>query len=266
MKTFLDALSKLQSIEDNYIINSPIHRLNAVVKLTLTLVFVLCVVSFGLYEITGLIPYSVILFFILIFANLKIKDTLKSLLAIEPLIIILALSSALFNNSVFTFLGYTINGGFIVFISILFKTSLSVLSVILLSSVTKSTDIFEALSFYKVNKMFITVLFLIYRYIWVLLDEVLNTYTAYTLRAGSNDNGIKIKDMGSLLGQMIIRTADKGKHIYNAMLLRGYNPNKNNDIRIKVEKRDYLVIILGAMILVLLRMFDVIHLIGGIFV
>lgn len=266
MKTFLDAIRKLQNIEDNYTINSPIHRINPVVKLTLTLVYVLCVVSFGLYEITGLIPYSVITFFVLIFSNLNIKDTLKSLLAIEPLIIILALSSALFNNSVFTFFGYTINGGIIVFTSIIFKTTLSVLSVIILSSVTKSTDIFDSLSFYKINKMFITVLFLIYRYIWVLLEEVLNTYTAYTLRSGSNDNGIKIKDMGSLVGQMIIRTADKGKHIYNAMLLRGYNPNKNNDISIKLEKKDYFIMIVGAIILILLRVFDVIHLIGGLFV
>lgn len=266
MNRLLNAIISLRNIEDNQSIDSAIHRLNPILKVTVCLVFILCVVSFDMYEIFGLVPYIITLFFVIILSEINITDVLRSLLLAMPLIFILALSSAIFNNQTFLFLDYEIDAGIIVFISIILKTSTTILSVIVLVCVTKSYDIFNSLAFYKVSKIFITLLFLIYRYIWILLDEVLNTYNAYSIRSFSENNGIKIKDFRSLVGQILIRTYEKGTDVYNAMLLRGYDINKNVDTNLSISKKEIVAMIIASAILLFFRFSDIINIIGSLFI
>ena len=47
-------------------------------------------------------------------------------------------------------------------------------------------------------------------------------YTAYALRA-PGQKGIKMKDMGSFTGQLILRSFDRAERVYQAMKCRGFH-------------------------------------------
>ena len=47
-------------------------------------------------------------------------------------------------------------------------------------------------------------------------------HTAYTLRT-DNQKGIKMRDMGSFLGQLLLRSTDRAEQVYYAMKCRGFH-------------------------------------------
>jgi len=62
---------------------------------------------------------------------------------------------------------------------------------------------------------------LTYRYTGVLLNEAYSMNIAYSLRS-PNRKGIEMRDMGSFLGQLLLRSFDRAERVYNAMKCRGY--------------------------------------------
>ena len=67
----------------------------------------------------------------------------------------------------------------------------------------------------------VTLLLLTYRYIGVMLEEVVIMSEAYSLRA-PGQKGIHISAWGSFLGQLLLRSMDRAEGLYHSMLLRGF--------------------------------------------
>jgi cobalt/nickel transport system permease protein len=61
-----------------------------------------------------------------------------------------------------------------------------------------------------------------WRYLSVLLGEASAINTAYMLRSPGS-RGIKMKDMGSFLGQLLLRSIDRAERVYAAMKCRGFD-------------------------------------------
>ena len=59
----------------------------------------------------------------------------------------------------------------------------------------------------------------------MLLNEAVSMHTAYTLRT-DNQKGIKMRDMGSFLGQLLLRSTDRAEQVYYAMKCRGFHGAK----------------------------------------
>lgn len=264
MKTIFNALNNLKNISQNCMINSKIHSLNPVVKVIITIIYIICVVSYGMYSIVPLIPYLVFIYFVTIASNLSFKNLIKNMYPIFPVLIVLAISSSIFNDTTFVLFGKNISGAIVLFISIMLKTTLSVFSIIVLMSVTKSTDVFNSLTFFRVNKTFVTVLFLIYRYLFLFLEDILNVYISYNLRS-HNKNGIKVSDLGSILGQSIIRCYDRAGVLYSAMLLRGYDKAFALEKRPTLSRKDIFQILIIGLLLISFKVFNPIYIVGGLF-
>jgi cobalt/nickel transport system permease protein len=86
-------------------------------------------------------------------------------------------------------------------------------------------------------------------------------WTAYLLRAPA-EKAIKMKDMGSFLGQLLLRSFDRAERVYNAMKCRGfcglYHPTKKHPPRMT----DIAFLLITAAALITLRFFNVSLLIG----
>lgn len=200
-----------------------IHRLTGSAKVLTTIVFVLAVTSFSKYELSGLMPFFLYPVILTGLGNLPYSSILKRLLAAAPFIAGIGLFNPLLDQAPFAALGpVIISGGWISFLSIALKLALTVSAALLLVATTGLNAIGLALLQLGAPKPLVVQLLFMYRYLQVLIEESYRLTLAYQLRAPAR-KGIHYQAWGSLPGQLLLRTVERAKRIYQAMLCRGFD-------------------------------------------
>lgn len=211
---YLDALSTQDTL---------IHRLNPCVKLITTLIFILAVTASSKYEITGLIPFFLFPAVLVSLGNLPLTLILKRLLIIAPFIMFIGIFNPLFDHTPVASVGpLVISGGWISFFSLTLRLCLTVTTALILVATTGIDALCSALLKLGVPKIIVTQLLFMYRYIHVLVEELVRCITAYSLRSFHGE-GVQFRAWGSLLGQLLLRSIDRAHRIYQAMLCRGFD-------------------------------------------
>lgn len=88
---------------------------------------------------------------------------------------------------------------------------------------TPMTELFSVIELVKMPKILLELAMLMYRYIFVFLDEAINMYHAQETRLGYSSLKKSFKSMGMLGSNLFIRTWLKGEQAYIAMESRCYN-------------------------------------------
>ncbi|MBV6396496.1 MAG: Energy-coupling factor transporter transmembrane protein EcfT [Anaerolineales bacterium] len=122
--------------------------------------------------------------------------------------------------------------GLVKFFSILVRSWLSVQAAILLVAVTRFPDMIHAFEHLRVPKILTTIIAFLYRYLFVLADEVVRLLRARESRSAAAP-GVRsarsvlwrAKVTGNLAGQLFLRSYERSDRIHNAMLARGYDGN-----------------------------------------
>jgi len=250
---YLDELSSQKTI---------IHKVHPLPKVLVTIIYLITVLSFDKYNISGLLPYILYPVVVSILSDMPILKILKRTFIMLPFIIGIGMFNPLFDKRPFiSILGISISFGWISFITLIIKCSLTVTAGLLLISTTRIENIAKALRKLKVPKLFVTQFLLIYRYIFVLLEEVGKVIKAYNLRA-SFKKGISIKNSGSILGQIMLKSFDRAGRIYNAMIFRGFDGDYifGKDDKINISSMLYLFI--WGTFFIVIRFINVSELIG----
>jgi cobalt/nickel transport system permease protein len=202
--------------------DSPVHRLHPLAKLLTTIVYVGVVISFPPDNVSGLIPFLAYPFLLAPASGTPLRPLAGRLACALPFSLMGALSNLfLIRGTAFTLGGFAVSFGLLSFASIMLKTFLSVFAVLLLIATTPFTDISAQLTALGVPKIICLQLIMTYRYIGLLLREAASMMTAYFLRAPGR-KGIRMKDMGSFLGQLILRSVDRAGRVYRSMQCRGF--------------------------------------------
>jgi cobalt/nickel transport system permease protein len=134
--------------------------------------------------------------------------------------------------------------GLEVFGNILIKGFIGVLSVILLSATTPFPKILEALRKFRVPTLFTLLLGFIYRYLFVLLDEVLRMRQAIDSRGYKGRWIWQARALGRMLGQLFLRTYERGERVYLGMLSRGFLGASRNLVPSRFHRADYVFLFL----------------------
>jgi cobalt/nickel transport system permease protein len=221
MTNIINSLYNMRLLENLAGKETVIHRLHPLVKLLTTVSYITVVVSFGRYEISGLLPFFLYPVIVFILAELPVKPLLIRLLLVSPFIIGIGILNPLFDHQIYWLGGMAISRGWITFFSLFIKCGLTVTAALLLIATTGMDGLAKALRMLKIPRLFVLQLLLTYRYISVLMEEVILILRAYTLRA-PKQKGIHRSVWGSLTGQLILRTFDRGQRVYEAMCLRGF--------------------------------------------
>ena len=203
--------------------DSVIHRIHPTPKVVLTLFYILVVLSFPRYGISGLVP---MLFFPAIATSMSgtsYGPLLKRAAFALPFAAAAGLGNIFFNREpAFYLSSITVTYGMLSCLSLIIKTLLTVFAALLLASTTPFVKIHGSLVQMRVPEIIGLQLILTYRYISVLLEEASKMYCAYSLRS-AEQGGVRLRDMGSFLGQMILRGFDRAERVYAAMKCRGFN-------------------------------------------
>jgi cobalt/nickel transport system permease protein len=198
---FLDRYSRLES---------PIHRLPTLVKL---------LGAFGIVAATVSVPFTHAWFFVIEAGLLLLLSALTSipwrfifgrLILLEPFALGIAFMALLQEN------------GGMVFLSILVKSTLCLFTVILLSNTTPFSNMLQTLKQLGVPRLLVTILALLYRYLFVLIDEAERLNRARTSRTFAKSRRKRWHMLASLIGQLFVRSTERAERIYAAMTARGW--------------------------------------------
>lgn len=226
MSNIMNSLYNMRLLDDLARQETVIHKLHPLLKLLTTVSYLTVVVSFGRYEIGGLLPLFLYPVLIFALAEVPVKPIFLRILLVSPFIIGIGILNPFFDDQVFLLGGIEISRGWVTFLAILIKSGLTVTAALLLIATTGMDRLAGALRMLKVPRIFVLQLLLTYRYISVLMEEVARSLRAYSMRA-PEQKGVHRSAWGSLAGQLILRTFDRAQRIYEAMCLRGFTGEYN---------------------------------------
>lgn len=216
------AIIDLKQLELMADLDSPIHSLDASVKVIVTFVFIISVISYGRYEIYCLLPFCIFPAVMIALSGLPPKYIARKIALVCPLILMLGMFNPVFDTKVIYHIGQTgITGGWISLLSLAIRSLLTVTAAFVLVGTTGFTSICQALNRLGVPKLFSVQLLFLHRYIFVLADETARASRARELRSNGK-KGSGINSLASLAGHLLIRTWERAERIYNAMQARGF--------------------------------------------
>jgi cobalt/nickel transport system permease protein len=220
--------------------NSALHHLDPRIKVVVTIAFILS---------NALLPDGAWLAFALAWLFLILANALselglgftfqRSFIALPFAFVAITVLFSIPGNPVFQFhllWNFTVtDAGLLRFVSIVIRSWLSVQMAILLVAVTRFPDLIHAFEHLRVPAILTTIIAFLYRYLFVLTDEVIRLLRARqsrsaaipstSLRAGQRSGGSvlwRARVAGNMAGQLFLRSYERSDRIYNAMLARGY--------------------------------------------
>jgi cobalt/nickel transport system permease protein len=254
--------------------NSPLHRADARVKFLLTIAFILTssltpVGAWPVYIFLFTLILSVTLiselgiWFVLVRASLALPFVLSAL----P-VIFTTTGTALFSLPLGAWTLTASSEGLERFISIALKSWLSVQAAILLASSTHFPELLQAMRAVRIPRLLVAMFGLMWRYLFVLVDEALRLMRARSARSGmSGDPNASRKVGGSLVwrarvaggmaGNLFLRGIERSDRTYVAMLSRGYNGEVRALPLSALTRNSWLVLGLGLSMLAILLIFGI---------
>ncbi|MEW5772291.1 MAG: cobalt ECF transporter T component CbiQ [Thermodesulfobacteriota bacterium] len=206
--------------------DTALHRLDPRAKLAATLGFIVAVVSYGRYEISGLLPLALYPAVLAGMGDIPVRWLLRKLAIASPFALMVGLFNPLLDTAPLLHFdmggGLEVSGGWVSFASILLRFALTVSAALALVAGTGFNTVCMALGRLGAPRVFVVQLLFLYRYLFVLAEEGLRMVRARNLRSFSG-RGQGLKVYGSMLGQLLLRTMDRAQRIHQAMLCRGFD-------------------------------------------
>ena len=142
------------------------------------------------------------------------------------------------------------------FISVLLKSWASVTAAVVLTATTPPLRLLEALRALRIPAILVAIVMLMYRYLFVLVDEAQSLMRARTARSaaiGPKSGGSLVwraKSAGGMAGSLFIRTLDRSERIYMAMLARGYDGTLRQSRVDSLERSPILLLVVSLCLFV----------------
>ncbi len=239
-----------------------VNRIHPFVKLLLTVVYIVVVVSFPKYNLIGLVGMVIYPLAGFILAELSFSECLWRLRIVLPVVCAVGVANLFFDHSMLAVGTFIVHAGVVSMLTLMMKGVLAVFAAYLLIATTSIEKICYALRLVRLPKILVTQILLTYRYITVLLGEANRMTQAYALRA-PGQKGIHFKVWGSLAGHLLLRSIDRANDVYESMTLRGYSGDFDyvgENIRFGLSDILYFAIWVG--LLLLFRLIPVISVVG----
>ncbi|PKM83109.1 MAG: cobalt ECF transporter T component CbiQ [Firmicutes bacterium HGW-Firmicutes-14] len=264
MSNIMNSIFDIRLLDDLARKETIVHRIHPLVKFLTTFIYLIVVVSFGKYEISGLLPLLIFPVLIMTLAELPLRPILKRMLIAAPFVVGIGIMNPIFDHQAVSIGGLSVSRGWITFLSITLKSVLTVSAALLLIATTGMDKLGSALRMLKIPRLFVLQLLLTYRYISVLMEEVSRVLRAYAMRS-PQQKGVHWSVWGSLAGQLLIRTFERAQRVYLAMRLRGFTGEYNTGGYPGIAARDIAYMAGWTVFFVIARIYNIPMLIGSLF-
>jgi len=210
--------------------NSFIHRLDPRIKL---ISFVACVFFVVLTPATSFLSFMLYAALGLVFVQLSrlpVGFLMRRLLFVVSFACIIAAGIPFLTKGTivdtFSFgpLRLTVTfEGLLIFWNVIIKSLLASLMMIMLTSTTRFPDVLKALEWFRCPRLITMILSFMYRYIFVLIDELMKMQQAKQARSVRGNRWFQVKALANMIGVLFIRAYERGERVYLAMCARGFD-------------------------------------------
>jgi cobalt/nickel transport system permease protein len=250
---------------DRYIDDAgPLHALDARVKLLLALGQIVVAALLPPGSWLALAGLTALVWSATIVAGVGLPVILRrALVALPFALVAITLVFSLPGRPVFQIpLGFATltatDAGLIRFVSIVWKSWISVQAALLLMATTHMLDVLRALRSLRLPAIIVTILSFTYRYLFVLVDEAQRLMRARECRSAALDGRggrsvwWRAQVTGRMAGTLLLRAFERSERIYVAMLSRGYTGDLRSLSAPAMSRRDWLWGGFGTLLLLLI--------------
>lgn len=174
--------------------------------------------------------YAVILLVLLWAARVPFGFALMRLLTVLPFIVLVAISIPFVTQGKvagsFTRGAWHLSvthEGIALFWSVLVKSVLSLLCMVVLSATTRFDQLLRGLEMLHVPRLLIMILSFMYRYLFLLSDDLMRMLRAKSSRAPGGAPLLRVKTLAGMLGILFVRSYERAERVYCAMCSRGFD-------------------------------------------
>lgn len=232
-------------------ISSPVHRIDPRAKLITAFSAILIIVSEPRGSLLPFAFYGLVILWIAAISKIPPGYILKRCLAVSPFIIIAAVSYPFsLPESGMTESGQISTEGIRSGLTIFLKAFFSLVVLILLASTERFHRLLAGLRKLGIPRLLGIISALMYRYVFILHDELLRTTRARDSRTPGKMKKNRMRVYGNQAAKIFIRSMERSQTVYNSMLSRGFTgefPDMN-----KLSLRTSDVLITGIFVLLLL--------------
>jgi cobalt/nickel transport system permease protein len=190
--------------------HSAVHRLPAGLKVAAALALLLGNVLVPLDRWDWFATAALLLVLVAAAARLPLLFLAKRLLLFSPFVLGIACLSL-----------FQPRGGAI-FLSLLVRSMLCLLTIIVLSNTTPVSELLSVLRRLQVPALIVTTLTLMHRYVFVLLDEAQRMQRARASRRFATGRAHVWRTLATVIGLLFVRSTERAERIYAAMTARGW--------------------------------------------
>ncbi len=198
---FIDRYSRL---------DSPVHRVPATIKVAGGSIMVLVSVASPIAAVYPFVIIAGILLFAVALSAIPAGFIIRRILLFEPFILTVAALALLQPD------------GATIFASVVVKSTLSLTTLTLLSNTTPFSQLLDVLRRVRVPSLIVTLLALMYRYLFILIDEIERMKIARVSRTFTRKGARKWGFRAAILGQLFVRASERAEQVYAAMCARGW--------------------------------------------
>lgn len=188
------------------------------------------VISTPLAKWQAFIGYFILISLLILLSKLPLLYVLKRSLVIIPFVLLICVFNLFFKSgevvASFNIWKWQISitdEGLHILLNVLIKAFLSTLSLILLTSTTRFTQLLKGLEQLRMPKVMVMTLSFMYRYIFVLVDEVMRMRRARDSRNFGGKRIWQMQTISNMVGTLFLRSYERGERVYMAMVSRGYD-------------------------------------------
>jgi len=216
--SFLDRYSDRDSL---------LHKLDPRTKIVTTIAFILAVALTPPPSWQAFALYFVIVAIAILISKIPPLYVLKRSLVIVPFVLLIGIFIPFLkpgdaSGSYNVWIWNVSHSGLMVLWGIAIKSWLSILSLILLSATTTFAELLKGLEQLRMPKLMIMILSFMYRYLFVMVDEVSRMKQARDSRNFGGKRTWQLKTIGNMIGTLFIRSYERGERVYGAMVARGF--------------------------------------------
>lgn len=245
---------------------SPIHTIHARVKIIFTLVFILALNLSPVNAWPAYILFFSILVSLILISQIGLGFVLKRALLALPFVLSAIplifwgpqpLNQIRLLDSLYVSIS---PAGVERCISITIKAWLSVQMAVLLTATSSFSDLISGFRQLHVPAILISIIELMWRYLFVIVDEVNRLIRARNSRSSKLDMHThsggsvfwRAGVTGNMAGSLFLRSIERSERVYAAMLSRGYTGEPLADQIVKLSKTDWVISSLSTLVLILI--------------
>jgi len=228
-------------------IDSMIHRIDPRIKIISAGILILSIIFTEVNSMPAFVLYAITILGLILLSRIPLRYVVKQSLTIIPFVFMVGILMPFLNKV----------NGLILFWNIFIKAYLITLSMIILVSSTSFPKLLKAFEKLKFPKLLIMIMSFMYRYIFVIMDELIEMKQAKDSRSIGGTKYFHLKTLGNMLGNLFIRSYERAESVYMAMCARGFNGSVITLDSFSINYRDIIFLFVVISIVILVRIVTV---------